>query len=272
MRRRSARSRTPSTTSKSTAPPDTAGVLHEGRAAALAERLGLPITNLALLEEALVHSSYPNDHPGETIRSNERLEFLGDAVISMIFSEALFRESGDDDEGVLTARRARIVSSPALARLASRIRLGDYLLLGEGAERAHERRRPTVLESAFEALVGAVYLDRGYPQTREWLLSLAGPELADRPAPAALKSAKSRLLEATQALTGRPPTYRVVTATGPDHARWYVVEAVLEGDVLGTGGGRNRRAAEMEAAEAALVRLAGPDPAGAADAAAPAGS
>jgi ribonuclease-3 len=122
-----------------------------------------------------------------------------------------------------------------------------------------------VLESAFEALVGAVYLDRGYPQTREWLLALAEPELADRPLPAALKSPKSRLLEATQALTGRPPTYRVVSATGPDHARWYVVEAMLEGDVLGTGGGRNRRAAEMEAAEAALVRLAGPEPASPAD-------
>jgi ribonuclease-3 len=159
---------------------------------------------------------------------------------------------------VLTARRARLVSSPALARLAARIRLGDYLLLGEGAERAHERRRPTVLESAFEALVGAVYLDQGYRRTRDWLRALAKPELADRPAPAALKSAKSRLLEATQALTGRHPTYRVVTATGPDHARWYVVEAVLGEEVLGTGGGRNRRAAEMEAAEAALVRLAGP--------------
>jgi ribonuclease III len=177
----------------------------------------------------------------------------------LIFSEALFRESGDDDEGVLTARRARLVSSPALARLAARIRLGDYLLLGEGAERAQERRRPTVLESAFEAVVGAIYLDQGYARTRDWLRALAAPELADRPPPTALKSAKSRLLEATQALTGRHPTYRVVTATGPDHARWYMVEALVGGEVLGTGGGRNRRAAEMEAAEAALLRLAGPE-------------
>jgi ribonuclease-3 len=176
----------------------------------------------------------------------------------LIFSEELFRESGDDDEGVLTARRARVVSSPALARLAARIRLGDYLLLGEGAERAQERRRPTVLESAFEAVVGAIYLDQGYPRTRDWLRALAAPELADRPTPAALKSAKSRLLETSQALTGRHPTYRVVTATGPDHARWYVVEALLGNEVLGSGGGQNRRAAEMEAAEAALVRLAGP--------------
>jgi ribonuclease III len=261
MRRRSAPSRTPSTTSKNTAPPDTAGERREGRAAALAERLALPISNLSLLEEALVHSSYPNDHPAEPIRSNDRLEFLGDAVIGLIFSEALFVESPDDDEGVLTARRARLVSSPALARLATRIGLGEYLLLGEGAERARERRRPTVLESAFEALVGAIYLDRGYAQTRQWLLAVAEPELADRPAPAALKSAKSRLLEAMQALTGRPPTYRVVSATGPDHARWYVVEAILGDEVLGAGGGRSRRAAEMQAAETALVRLAGPEPA-----------
>jgi ribonuclease-3 len=179
-------------------------------------------------------------------------------VIGLVFSEALFAESNEDDEGVLTARRSRLVSSPALARLAARIHLGEYLLLGEGAERAHERRRPTVLESAFEALVGAVYLDRGYPETRRWLRSLAEPELADRPAPAALKSAKSQLLEATQALTGRPPTYRVVSSTGPDHARWYVVEAMLGDDVLGSGGGRSRRAAEMEAAETALAGLTEP--------------
>ena len=161
----------------------------------------------------------------------------------------------------MTARRARLVSTAALARLAGRIGLGDFLLLGEGAERAQERRRPTVLESAFEAVVGAIYLDLGYDRTEEWLLDVARPELLEPSTAATLKSAKSRLLEATQALVGQPPTYRVVDATGPDHARWYVVEALLGEEVLGSGGGRNRREAETEAAEIALTRLSGPTPA-----------
>jgi ribonuclease-3 len=260
MRRRSEPSRTPSTTSKSTAPPE-AGAANSSRAQAFAERLGLPISDLALLEQALVHSSYPNDHPADDVASNQRLEFLGDAVIELIFSEALFERHPEDDEGLLTARRARMVSTPALADLARRIGVADYLLLGEGAERAGERRRPTVLESAFEAVVGAIYLDRGYVPTTEWLVALARPELDARASAMALKSAKSRLLEATQALVGEPPTYRIVKASGPDHARWYVVEALLREEVLGTGGGANRREAETQAAEAALKRLASSDPA-----------
>jgi ribonuclease-3 len=177
----------------------------------------------------------------------------------------LFALHPGDDEGLLTARRARLVSTPTLAHLARRIGVGDYLLLGEGAERAGERSRPTVLESAFEAVVGAVYLDLGYDPTQRWLLELARPEFTEKWTAATLKSAKSRLLEATQALVGEPPTYRIVEATGPDHARWYVVEAVLHDEVLGSGGGRNRREAETQAAEVALRRLSSFSPAKRAD-------
>ena len=225
-------------------------------AAALAARLGLPFTDLGLLSEALVHSSYPNEHPELGLRSNERLEFLGDSVVSLVFSDAFFRSHPDDDEGLLTARRAAIVSTRGLARLAERINLGEYVVLGQGADRAQERRRASVLAAALEAVIGAIYLELGLDVARDWLLELAAPELAADPSIMALKSPKSRLQEAAYSRTGRAPTYRVVSAIGPDHAKHFVVEAVGAGEVLGIGEGPNRRAAEQQAAATALERLA----------------
>ena len=226
-----------------------------GAAATLAERLRLPFEDFALLAQALVHSSFTNDHPQLPVSSNQRLEFLGDAVLSLVFSEALFRLHPDDDEGTLTARRAALVSTPGLTRFAQRIGLGEFIMLGEGAERAGERTRPSVLESAFEALVGAVHVTFGLERTEAWLLELAGPELAARPSAATLKSPKSRLLEAGQAMTGRPPTYRVVSMAGPDHLRQFVVEAMIGETAVGTGSGASRREAETAAAADALKRM-----------------
>jgi ribonuclease-3 len=227
-------------------------------AAALAARLGLPFTDLAVLSEALVHSSYPNEHPELGLRSNERLEFLGDSVVALVFSDAFLRRHPDNDEGLLTARRAAIVSTRGLARLAERIDLGEYLVLGQGADRAQERHRPSVLAAALEAVVGAIYLELGLDAARDWLIDLAAPELADEPPLIALKSPKSRLQETAYMRTGRAPTYRVVSAIGPDHAKHFVVEAMIAGEVLGTGEGPNRRAAEQQAAASALDRLAPP--------------
>ena len=225
-------------------------------AAALAARLGLPFTDLAVLSEALVHSSYPNEHPELGLRSNERLEFLGDSVVSLVFSDAFLRRHPDDDEGLLTARRAAIVSTRGLARLAERIDLGGYLVLGQGADRAQERRRPSVLAASLEAVIGAIYLELGLDAARDWLLELAAPELEVEQPLIALKSPKSRLQEAAYVRTGRAPTYRVVSAVGPDHAKHFVVEAMVAGEVLGRGEGPNRRAAEQQAAATALDRLA----------------
>jgi ribonuclease-3 len=226
-----------------------------GAADALAKRIGLPFEDLDLLRQALIHSSYTNDHPAIPAASNQRLEFLGDAVVALAFSDELFRQHPDDDEGTLTARRAALVSTPGLARLAERVGLSDYVVLGEGAERAGERRRPSVLEAAFEAVVGAIHVTFGFERTRDWLIELAAPELSERRSIDSLKSPKSRLLESAQALTGKPPTYRVVSMSGPDHAREYIVEALVGGSVMGTGAGSNRRAAEQVAAAAALERM-----------------
>src|SRR5664280_1494050 len=145
-------------------------------AAALAERLGLPVRDLDLLQQALIHSSYLHEHRDLAAGHNERLEFLGDSVVSLAISDALYRRHPDDDEGVLSARRASIVSTTGLARLANRMALGEHLLLGEGESQRGGRRRPALLASAFEALVGAVYLDQGYTAAAEFVVSLATPE------------------------------------------------------------------------------------------------
>ena len=129
---------------------------------ALTERLGLSVRDRDLLAQALIHSSWLHEHPDAAPGHNERLEFLGDAVVSLAVSEALYRRHPADDEGVLSARRAAIVSTPGLARLAARIELGSFLMLGEGEAQRGGRVRPSLLASAFEALVGAIYLDLGW--------------------------------------------------------------------------------------------------------------
>ena len=221
----------------------------------LAARLGLPFRDPSILEQALIHSSYRNEHPERPLLSNERLEFLGDAVVSLAVSRALYARYPEDDEGALTARRAAIVSTRGLARLAQRIDLASYLLLGQGADRANERWRASVQAAALEALVGAIYLDLGLDAATQWLLDLAAVELAfDMPA-LDLKSPKSRLQEVSYARAGHAPTYRVVSAIGPDHAKHYVVEALVAERVVGQGEGSSRREAESHAAEQALERL-----------------
>jgi len=232
--------------------------------AALAARLGIAFDDPGLLERALVHGSWLHEHPDAAPGHNERLEFLGDAVISLVVSEALHARHPVDDEGVLSTRRASIVSAKGLARLARRIDLGDAILLGEGEARQRGgRAREALLASAFEALAGAVFLDRGWDQVRAWILVLAAPELeADAPA-GTLKSPKNRLQELTQR-SGERPAYRVVQLSGPDHAREFVIEVAVAGEVVGTGTGSSLRAAETAAAEAgldALGRRAGHRPA-----------
>jgi ribonuclease-3 len=224
---------------------------------AFAVRIGLPVHDLDLLEQALVHSSWQHEHPDVARGHNERLEFLGDAVVSLAISDELYARHPGDDEGYLSARRAAIVSSTGLARLAARIDLGDYLMLGEGESKRSGRRRPLLLASTFEAVAGALYLDLGFETVRTWLVGLADPELATEAPIGALKSPKSRLQEFTQRSTGDRPTYHLADASGPDHERSFRIEVWVAGDLLGVGEGPSRRAAETAAAAQALERLRG---------------
>lgn len=224
------------------------------RAPDLAAQLGLPFRDFTLLEQALVHSSYVHEQPSVGA-SNERLEFLGDAVISVIVSEALFERYPDDDEGSLTTRRAAIVSARGLSRIAQRLDLGSYLRLGLGATSADERSRRSVLAATFEAVCGAVFLELGLARTKRWLRKVAEPELAAQSTVDDLKPAKSVLQERAYAKTGRAPHYELLSDEGPPHARHYVVEVSVGGRPVGRGEGRSRRDAETEAATLALVAL-----------------
>jgi ribonuclease-3 len=221
----------------------------------LADRLGLTFDDPALLAEAVVHSSYVNEQPEGVVASNERLEFLGDAVLSLVVSDELFGRHRDEPEGILTTRRAAIVSTRGLARIARRLHLGDALVLGQGAEHSGERLRTSVLAGLFEAIVAAVYLDRGLPAARRFILDAAAPELEASVPADALKAPKSRLQEHAFATTGRAPAYRIVSAEGPDHDRHFVVEVALDGRVLGVGEGHSRREAETMAAQGAMETL-----------------
>jgi len=224
-------------------------------AAALAERLGLPVRDLELLQQALIHSSYLHEHRDLAVGHNERLEFLGDSVVSLAISDALYRRHPDDDEGVLSARRASIVSTAGLARLARRLGLGEYLLLGEGESQRGGRRRPSLLASAFEAVVGALYMDLGFESTSAFVVGLAAPELTTERPLNSLKSPKSRLQEFTQRLSGERPLYRLLQAVGPDHDKVFRVEVIVEGRIIGVGEGHSRRLAEVAAAARAIEAL-----------------
>jgi ribonuclease-3 len=252
-------------------------------AEALIERLDLPVQDRDLFEQALIHSSWLHEHPDSPLGHNERLEFLGDAVVSLAVSDALYRRHPTDDEGVLSARRAGIVSTPGLARLALQLDLGRFLLLGEGEAQRGGRVRPSLLASAFEALVGAIYLDLGWEAARDWIHGQAAAELAADVALTTLKSPKSRLQEHTQRTSGDRPVYRLIEAVGPDHEKRFRIEVEVDGRVLGAGVGTSRRIAETQAAAEALEtirserlaaraarreRIAGPDDADAADPAA----
>ena len=238
----------------------------------LADRLGLTFDDPALFGGALVHSSYVNEHLEEAIESNERLEFLGDAVLSLVVSAVLFKRHPDESEGVLTTRRAAIVSTGGLARIARRLGIGDALVLGQGAEHSGERARSSVLAGLFEAIVAAIYLDRGLADVQAFVLRAAGPEIEAAVPADALKAPKSRLQELAFARTGRAPAYRIVSSEGPDHDRHFVVQVSVDGSVLGEGEGRNRREAETMAAVVALEMLEQPGAGEGAGALGPVGS
>ncbi len=226
------------------------------RTDAFIARLGLPIHDREIIAQALTHASWLHEHPGEAAAHNERLEFLGDAVIGVIVAQELYRRHPTDDEGLLTPRRAAIVSSSGLARIASRLGVGDGLRLGEGEATREGPVRTSLLASGLEAVVGAVFLDLGWTAVAHWFSGIAELELGSSLAAAALKSPKSRLQEWTQQRSGARPEYRVLDAAGPDHEKVFQIEVMVDGVAIGTGVGSSRRIAETNAATEALRHLA----------------
>jgi ribonuclease-3 len=221
----------------------------------LAERLGIHLRDPEAIRQAFVHSSYYNEYPNLVSGHNERLEFLGDAVLGLVVSRLLYERFPDEDEGFLTARRAAIVNRDALAALALRLGLDRYLLLGRGEAEAGGARRPSLLAATVEAVVGAVYLAEGQEATRDWLTRLLADQLTPDGVDGPLKSAKSRLQEWTQRRHHTKPAYELLETIGPAHDQTFTVAAVVDGRRLGVGVGSSRQRAEERAASEALSTL-----------------
>lgn len=207
-----------------------------------------------LLREALTHRSYLNEI-NQAWPSNERLEFLGDAVLGLISTDYLFRRFGELGEGELTNLRSALVRTETLARFAQEIDLGRYLFLGRGEEMSAGRNRPGGLACAFEALLGALYVDQGYESARTFALGFLETELTSVLEGRLHKNAKSVLQELVQARMQQTPSYHLVEETGPDHAKAFTVEVRVGSRVLGQGHDRSKRGAEQAAAEIALEYL-----------------
>jgi ribonuclease-3 len=218
---------------------------------ALQERLGYEFKNLDLLENALTHSSYANEHRGG-LPSNERLEFLGDSVLGMVVADHLFRENPDMPEGELTRTRAALVCEASLHQVALKLKLGDYLKLGKGEASGGGRERPSILADATEAVFAAAFLDGGITQARRTIRKLLLTQEESKPAN---RDHKTVLQELVQRENGQQLAYRLISATGPDHNKTFSVAVELNGETIGIGGGRSKKEAEQFAAHAAIEAL-----------------
>jgi ribonuclease III len=227
---------------------------NQDRVEALQKALGRRFRDPTLLREALTHRSYLNEI-NQAWPSNERLEFLGDAVLGLISTDFLFQRFPALGEGELTNLRSALVRTETLARFAQEIDLGHYLYLGRGEELSAGRKRPGGLACAFEGLLGALYVDQGYAMVSDFLLAFLEPELSSVVEGRLHKNAKSVLQELVQARMQQTPTYHLLEEVGPDHAKDFTVEVRVGGQVVGQGRDRSKRGAEQAAAEAALEHL-----------------
>lgn len=218
--------------------------------------LGFSFKNPNWLEQALVHSSFANENPDLGLSSNERLEFLGDAVLDLIVSELLFQRYPQWDEGFLSRARSSLVRERSLAIVARRIDLGRFLLLGCGEQSKDGKITESVLADAFEALVGAVYLDSGFDFTAEWLEKQFEDPLEHVEECLPQEDFKTRLQEILQQQGPREICYTLISELGPAHAKNFVMAVRVEGKLLGKGCGKSKKLAEQEAAREALAVLA----------------
>ena len=221
----------------------------------LEKTLGVSFQQPALLTTALTHSSYANENPGSAPSSNERLEFLGDAILGLIVAENLFRDFPGMTEGEMTRLRSILVKQETLARVAESINLGNYLYLGKGEEASGGKDKPANLARALEALIAAVYLDHGSMVTEQLVLEILDAELMKTLYQGTMVDFKSQLQELLQAKAQQTPVYNLIETQGPDHNKNFTVEVRLGTEVLATGIGRSKKKAETEAARIALEKL-----------------
>ncbi len=205
------------------------------------------------LRQAMTHSSFANEHNIDKLQCNERLEFLGDAVLEVVSSDFLYHNYPDKPEGELTKIRASVVCEPTLAFCASEIELGSYLMLGKGEESTGGRNRNSVVSDAMEALIGAIYLDGGFANAKEFVYRFVLNDLEHKQL---FFDSKTILQEIVQAREdGRPLEYEILKESGPDHNKSFEVRALLDGEEIGRGMGRTKKAAEQVAAYRGILTL-----------------
>ena len=223
--------------------------------AALEKTLGILFNDSLLLKQALVHSSFVNENPTQVTRSNERPEFLGDAILGLVIAEELYQKIPEASEGEMTNLRTALVRGDTLARVARTIRLGDYLYLGKGEEANGGRDKTTNLAGALEAVIAAIFLDRGFATARKCILRLFQSELRRTISQGSDTNYKSRLQEFVQARRGETLTYHVTKTEGPAHNRSFTVEVRSGDTILSKATGKSKKLAETEAARCALESI-----------------
>ena len=221
----------------------------------LEKALKIKFKNPELLKMSLVHRSYLNEHRDFSLEHNERLEFLGDAVLELVVTEHLYNTYPEKAEGELTNYRSAVVNYRILAQIAQNLNLGDYLLLSKGESKDTGRARQVILANAIEALIGAIYLDQGFAIAREFIEGNVLTELPEIVAAGAYLDPKSVLQETMQEREGITPVYKVVLESGPDHAKVFEVAVFVSAKQLGQGTGNSKQEAEVAAAANALKNL-----------------
>jgi len=225
--------------------------------ASLQQALGVRLEEPALLEQALVHSSYVNENPGAVPASNERLEFLGDAVLGLVIAEELYRRYPGYSEGEMTPLRSRLVCRATLGTIARSICLGDFIYLGRGEEASGGRLKTANLAGAMEAVIAAVFLDRGLDCGRQFIIGLCRGELDGLAGKDTVIDYKSQLQQLSQSRYKKAPVYGITEATGAGHERLFTAEVMVDNTILGRGTGKSKKSAETEAARQALEKLRG---------------
>ena len=234
---------------------DASSISSSDRRAKFSVVTGLPVDQVELYERAVTHASLVRHDQDSELRSNERLEFLGDAVLGMAAAEFLFERFPDKNEGFMTRMRAKLVNRKALAGYAESIRIQPLLEMSADMDRAGGRLNPSLLANAFEALLGAIYLDQGWPAARQFVLETMDQNVDLETLVQTRENYKSLLLEYVQARGRQQPQYRVVDEEGPGHQKKFLVEVLIGSKQYGTGQGRSKKSAEQRAARAALRKL-----------------
>jgi len=217
--------------------------------------LGYRFEDSGLLDNALTHRSFVNENPGLSCKDNERLEFLGDAVLELTVSDMLMKEFPDYTEGQLSKLRASVVNEQPLAELARRFRIGEFLLLGRGEEASGGRMKPSLLANAFESVIAAIYLDGGFYRASALISRLFAPLIEEGAIAAIYRDYKTAAQEICQTRFREVPIYILISETGPDHDKRFETGLVIGERVIATGIGKNKKEAEQQAAKMALEDL-----------------